>query len=366
MSAATTTIYVNGKFLAQAMTGVQRFAYGLVQALDSYLEGQALSCRVVVLLPPGGREITGLRFIQQRRVGFSGVSLTLWEQLCLPLFARDGVLLCLSGSAPLLAAKCIPTIHDAAVFIHPAAYSCLFVFWYRLLFFWRGLCAPFVLTVSHSSADDLRRFIHSKAFRIIYNSAEHITAVAPDLQVLNRFSLQRGQYILAVGSKNPTKNFSRLIQAYSMLEGRKSMPLVIVGRVNPAVFGHEAAGVENDGVIWAGGVEDEALRSLYENAAFFVFPSLYEGFGIPPLEAMSCGCPVAASRIAAISEVCQDAVFYFDPGNVQEMATVMSQLRDDATLRDSLLSQGKRHSEHFSWDKSAAQLVAALREFDIV
>ena len=128
-----TTLYISGKFLRQRTTGVQRFARGLVQALDEELMRARTADRVVLLKPPAAQEIA-LRFIEQRTCGTSIRSLNLWEQTALPWAARDGTLLCLSGSAPLLGGRRVPTIHDAALYLHGQAYSRPFAAWYHLLF----------------------------------------------------------------------------------------------------------------------------------------------------------------------------------------------------------------------------------------
>ena len=102
------------------------------------------------------------------------------------------------------------------------------------------------------------------------------------------------------------------------------------------------------------------LKALYEHAAGLVFPSLYEGFGLPPLEAMACGCPVAASSSASIPEVCSDAVIYFDPLSIEDMTNAMQRLLDDEPLRERLRANGAAHWRQFRWERSAAWLMQQL------
>ncbi|MFG6456929.1 glycosyltransferase family 4 protein [Roseateles sp. BYS96W] len=359
-------IHLNGKFLAQRTTGVQRFARGVVTALDRSLQSTPCGQDVELLLPPAATPIEGLQVIRQRVIGMPGRSLTAWEQLELPRRARGGTLLCLSGSAPFFAGDCLPTIHDAAVYRYPQAYSRPFVTWYRLLFARRARRSPLVLTVSESSARDLAPHLPRTTFRVVPNSAEHITAQLADTSVLERLQLSPRGFLLAVGSLNPTKNFGRLIKAYATSALADRLPLVIVGAVNRDVFRADGPVADHPNVRWAGPVPDGQLRALYEAAAAFVFPSLYEGFGIPPLEAMRCGCPVVASRASSIPEVCGDAADYFDPLDPSAMIAAIVALLDDPARRQALVSRGLTRADAFSWDHAAERLRDALAEFRFI
>jgi len=300
--------------------------------------------------------------IEQRTCGSPGRSLTWWEQVELPFQCRDGELLCFSGSAPFFARNCIPTIHDAAVFLQPHAYSRKFVAWYRMLFRRLSRRSPFILTVSKSAASDLAQFLPGSEFRIVYNAAEHIVQIGPDKSILKQHQLLGRRYILAVGSLNPTKNFNVLIQAYRKAGFDANVPLVIVGAVNGSVFNGSGVSTVDESIIWAGGVSDAQLRTLYENATLFAFPSLYEGFGIPPLESMTCGCPVVASSASSIPEICGDAALYFPPLDIAAVAASLQRVLNDEALRQELISKGYQRSECFSWQHSAEQLRSCLIE----
>jgi glycosyltransferase involved in cell wall biosynthesis len=359
-------IYINGKFVAQRMTGVQRFAFGVVEALDRSLQSQPSSCKFELLLPPSAEPINGLTSINQRHVGCFIRSLTAWEQIILPVYAADGALLCLSGSAPFFVRNCIPTIHDAAVFMYPQAYSRTFVTWYRTLFAHRAKKSRFVLTVSKASARDLASYLPSIAFRIVPNSAEHITREPSDQSVIDAFQLLPERYLLAVGSLNPTKNFTLLLKAYLSSKFSEQFPLVIVGAINKDVFRSVGDIPHCNNVLWLGPVPDAQLRALYEHAAVFVFPSLYEGFGIPPLEAMICGCPVVASNSSSIPEVCGDAALYFDPCDQWALKSAIQSLLTNNLSRSNLIENGRRRARYYSWDISAKRLRTALTEFQFV
>ncbi len=360
------TIYINGKFLAQRTTGVQRFARGVLSALERSLQVTPCSHKFELLLPPSATPIPGVHLIRQRLVGRPGRSLTAWEQLDLPGHTRGGTLVCLSGSAPLLVSNCVPTIHDAAIYRYPNAYSRFFVVWYKLLFALSAKRSPLVLTVSESSARDLEPRLPRTAYRVVPNSAEHITDQIPDTSVLSRLELTSGRYLLAVGSLNPTKNFSLLINAYRRSSLVDQFPLVIVGAINRDVFSINSEDVDHPNVRWAGSIPDSHLRALYENAAVFIFPSLYEGFGIPPLEAMLCGCPVVASSASSIPEICGDAAQYFSSNNPNEMLASIQFVLENDVHRKSLVEKGRQRANQFSWDISAIRLRSALAEFGFI
>lgn len=359
-------IYINGKFLNQRMTGVQRFAVNIIKALDQILQESPCASDFEILLPPNAKPVDQLKVIRQRHVGYCKKSLTIWEQLELPIHTSDGTLLCLTGSAPFFVRSCIPTIHDAAVYIHPNAYSRMFVAWYKILFKRRASHSPVVLTVSKSSSDDLTKFLPSTNFRIIYNSAEHINCVNSDTNIINHLKLKPRGFLLAVGSLNKNKNFTSLIHAYSNSTLPDHIPLVIVGGVNKEIFRNESLAPDNTSVIWAGSVTDSQLRALYEKAALFIFPSIYEGFGIPPLEAMYCGCPVLASNASSIPEVCGNAAAYFDAKNTESITfSILSVLENDM-YRETLISRGYKQARSYSWVKSANSIRDALIEFKYI
>jgi glycosyltransferase involved in cell wall biosynthesis len=349
------TIYLNGKFTAQRTTGVQRVAAQLVTALDARVSGRW------VMLCPAGAQLPELRHIETRVVGPSGMPLVLWEQCLLPWAARDGVLLNLAGAAPALARRQVCMLHDAAVFDHPEGYTRSFTAWYRWLFRRVARKALALLTVSNFSRERLAMHLHVDAsrFALVPNGADHLDAVEPDDTVLDRHGLRGQRFLLAVGSDNPTKNHAALLAAFAALSDQSGLRLVMAGGRNAAVFAdrlHEPV----PGVTRIGQVGDAQLKSLYGHALALVFPSLYEGFGLPPLEAMACGCAVAASHAASLPEVCGSAALYFDPLDADSIAAALRRLSGDADLRRSLRAAGARHAAGYPWSASAAALLAAL------
>ena len=357
------TVFINGKFVAQRMTGVQRVAHNLVLALDRRLafDDASAATRWVLLCPPG-HPLPELREIEVRVIGHAGWPLHLWEQFSLPRAARTGLLLNLAGSAPAWAGPQVCTFHDAAVFDQPQSYGFLFRHWYRMLFRRLARRVPLVLTVSEFSRERLQAVlgVSGGRLRVIGAGAEHLLAVDADERVLRDCGVQRGRFFVAVGSLHPGKNLGTLVRAFAKLAGA-GLFLVIAGAQDRRVFGAAASPQRSDGVVLAGPLGDAALRALYENALALVFPSTYEGFGLPPLEAMSCDCPVAAAQAASIPEVCGEAALYFDPRSVEQIAAAMQLLLDDAPLRRRLIDAGRERARAFTWDGAAARLQQHLQ-----
>jgi glycosyltransferase involved in cell wall biosynthesis len=361
-------IYINGKFFGQATTGAQRFATEMVLALDSLLAGgsEVRSCDFVLLVPVGvGERVPPLKKI--RIVEVCGFKSHLWEQISLPVFVRGAFLINLSGSAPLLKWKQIFTIFDAAIFDFPQAYSKIFLMWYYFLFGAQVRFCYSLVTISRYSRDRLCLHLNVKPerFELIPCGADHICRIESDDSILEKYGLQRNSYLLAVGSANPSKNFSALIKAFSDLEDHESIRLVVVGGSNPAVFVEQNV-IDNFHIVRTGRVDDSQLKALYTHARGFVFPSLYEGFGIPPLEAMTCGCPVIASNLNSIHEVCGDAIGYFDPTSIDSMKIALKRIIGDSSWREWLRAAGRDKVKKYTWEAAAVQLLRHLKRIDII
>jgi len=353
-------MYLNGKFVAQRTTGVQRVASCLLAAIDHVLPREA----DWVLLCPPGHPAPALKAIRVREVGWRGQSLHLWEQVSLPLAARDGRLVSLAGSAPLLARRASAMIHDAAVFDRPEAYAPLFRAWYRFLFRQLALRGAQLLTVSAFSRRRLAHALHvdERRIAVIPEGSDHLAGVAPDEGVLARLGLRSGDFLLAVASDNPTKNLPALVAAFGRRGVASPGYLVIAGGRNERVFAAARGGDDPPGVVRTGPVSDAELKALYGHATALLFPSTYEGFGLPPLEAMACGCPVGAANAAAIPEVCGDAALYFDPSSVEAMTASLVRLGSDGPMRESLRARGRARAASFRWIDAAQTLLATLAE----
>ncbi len=349
------SITVNGRFLSQPITGVQRYAYELLTALDILLSTGALEpIPVTVLVPTDAGELPSWSFLRIRKTGrFTG---QLWEQLDLPLHGHDSLLFTPCGGAPIVHKRHVITIHDAGPFSTPQAYSAAYRNYYKTLQKILTYTAAHVITVSEFSRQELIRHLRIPDRKISYTwlSGEHIFRRDADEAVLGKHALQPGRYILAVGSKNFNKNLRGVMQA-SAQPFLSDVCFAIAGGSNRRVFtdsAHSSRGIKNLGF-----VTDAELRALYENAACFVFPSFYEGFGLPPLEALTVGCPVVVSRTASLPEVFGNAAVYCDPHSPEDIARQISLvLRGGHGSRESLVA----YAAGFTWQRCARETWSIL------
>ena len=349
------SISVNGRFLAQPVTGVQRYAHELLSALDFLRRSGALEeIPITILVPPGAKNLPSWTSFRIQQAGrFSG---QLWEQIDLPVHARGSLLFTPCGGAPVVYPYHVITIHDAGPFSTPHAYTASYGTYYRWLQRILSRRALHILTVSDFSRTELIRTLKVPETRITrtWLSGEHILRCGKDDTILGRNKLIRGRYVLAVSSRNPNKNVEGLARAFQSL-GLSDVTLVVAGGSNASVFGQSRSSFS--GARETGTVTDPELRSLYENAGCFVFPSFYEGFGLPPLEALTIGCPVVVSRAASLPEVFGDAVTYCDPHSPNDIARQISRVMNGEHPDRGV---ALRHASRFTWEQCARETWSVL------
>jgi glycosyltransferase involved in cell wall biosynthesis len=168
-----------------------------------------------------------------------------------------------------------------------------------------------------------------------------------------------GEYVLVLGESRAYKNLGGVLRAFARVR-EAGLTLAVAGRVGDDAPRLAASLGIAPRVRFLGGVDDETLADLYAAARAFVFPSFHEGFGIPPLEAMACGCPVVASRAASIPEVCGDGALYVDPADGEEIADALARVATDDTLRGEMRGRGLARAAGFSYDAAADAVAAVL------
>lgn len=346
-------VSVNSRFRTRNITGVERFATEVVDRLQK-------------------RDGISLEEIRPE-TPLAGLRGHWWEQWNLPRSVRDdSVLFSPCNTGPLAVKKQLVVIHDAAVWDCPEAFSKQFGTLYRQLLPRLAKRVASVATVSEFSRGRLAHHlgISEEKIQVLGNAAGGGFVPPPEKGV------RSSSTILCVGSLDPRKNFNRLVEAWIQLADSDRLPenarLEIIGSANPTNFSSFEA-KDAPGISWLGRVSDEELVRHYQSATAFVFPSFYEGFGLPPLEAMACGCPVLLSNAASLPEVggaefnggtgdgSLGAARYFDPLSVNEIASSISRIfeSDEASL--SQMSQNAiDHAAQFSWDRVADRTSESL------
>jgi glycosyltransferase involved in cell wall biosynthesis len=349
-------IAINGRFLTQRSSGVQRFAMEAIKAIDTLLDADyaALKGHIEIVAPRKARDFP-LKNIPLRRVGIA--SGYFWEQIEFPLHAAGRLLLNLCMLGPLIARHQLVVVHDATVRALPENFSARFRAAYNFLI--PRLCkrADLVVTVSEFSRREIgaRYGADVEAMPVCFEGGDHIAAVAADLGVLDRLGLTGRKFFLGVGVDSSNKNIGPVVAAFAKAKFADTT-LVLTGARDPRVFG-QIAQIHSDGVRMVGFISDAELRALYEHALALVFPSTYEGFGLPPLEAMTCGCPVIISEQPALLEVCGDAALHCRADDTDAILRHMQALHADPALRADHAAAGQLRARRFTWAATARFLL---------
>lgn len=351
-------VTINGRFLDTTMTGVQRYAWEIVQAIDRLAAaGDAAASGMIFELarPANGTPPVPLRAVVERRLGRQGGYF--WEQVTLPRMARGRRLLNLANVGPLAHSDAILCVHDAHVWLVPEAFSPTFRRYYRAVL-------PRLLrrslqwtTVSRYSEAQLLRFgaAMRPADAVIGNAVGALPQLPPSAPWLPGATLPE-RYVFALGSAAAHKNFALLERIRPALAAA-GLAVLIAGGDDRAIF------ARNDGaeMLRVGRVNDHELAWLYRNATCFVFPSRYEGFGIPPLEAMACDCPVVAAHSSALPEVLGDAPIWCAPDDADGWIDAVARLATDPVARAAAIERGRRQAALYSWEDGARRYLQLLR-----
>ena len=365
-------IGINGRFLVAKQTGVQRAAYNLLCTLvkidreneyfiftgEKQLDNPNWDYPNVQVVPSVIREGESFRN-------------HFWEQFTLPRLAKTykvDILHSPANMAPLLyKGRSIVHIHDLCFVVNPQWYSFSFHTLYNFVIPRLARRATKVITNSNNSRNDLLQFcnVPAESVSLIYWAVDDMFIKERSVPSVGG-GISHKDYILYVGSLEPRKNIRALVEAYERL--RESDPeiktkLILIGGESP-LFGEVRLNAKNfkDDVIFKGFVDDPTLREFYRKASLVVYPSLYEGFGLPPLEAMASGTPVVTSNTSSIPEVVGDAALMVNPYDTTQLAQTMGLVLRDQDLREQLIERGRQQVERFNWYRVARNLLAIYYE----
>jgi len=355
---------INGKFLTAGPTGVHRVAEQLLRQLANHRSelAEVFDESPRLIAPPNLTGKIPHVFDVERNGIFRG---QLWEQFDLPRLSRRDLLLNLCNLGPVASRSAITMIHDAQVFLTSESYSWAFANWYRQVLPAIGLRHARILTVSEFSASQLVRFgvARREQISVIPNGVDHLLGYDPRPEILGRLNLEKRRFVVGLATVQAHKNIGLLLKAFAT-PALAHLKLVLVGAARRPEFeplGH----IVPANVEFAGRVSDGELRALLEAALCVGFPSTTEGFGLPPLEGMSLGCPAIMAPCGALTEVGGDAALFASPDEPGQWAHIIRKLMDEPSYWAAYSRAGLERASQFTWKRAGERLVKIVKEVAI-
>jgi glycosyltransferase involved in cell wall biosynthesis len=350
---ARTPVVVNGRFLTQEVSGVQRYAYEVTKRLASMPD-----LEVRVAAPRGTPDSARAGSLPVQRAGrFAG---HLWEQLELPRMAKGCILVSLGNTGPLAVRPQLVVMHDAAVRAFPTSYSAPFRFFYRAMQPRLARRVADVVTDSEFSASELQRFGIAQSAHPIPAGVDHLHLASDalnDAATLTRLGLSGKSFVLIVGNRHAAKNLAVIERAMDSL-GAEGIIAVVVGSVADGTTGSAKPCTPH--TLYTGRLADSELSTLYSHALATLAPSKYEGFGLTPLEAMRAGSPVIAADIPVVREVCGDGPLYFDPDDDAALTEIVRRVRTERNERAQRIAIGRQIAARYTWDATAHAIAGRI------
>lgn len=321
-------------------TGVENYAYNILKNLQNSIDLNI------------SKPITNNRYFSN-----------LWSLLIL-IFKKGDIVFYPTMFVPLFKfgnKKVVTTIHDIAFITQTKTFSIFFQFYYKFLIKRVIKKADRIITVSNFSKKEIERYFPKSIDKInvIYLGCDSIFRPMNNIEKKNQ--------ILYVGSLNERKNFIGVLKAFDLLN-KNEYKLVIVGNFFGTFnLSNEAQeyinrAKNNPNIEFKQGVSNEELVKIYNQSKIFLFPSFYEGFGLPVLEAISCGTPVICSNVSSLPEVGGDAVIYCNPYDVDDIKNKIELVLNDENLQTEMIQKGLNRSKLFSWEKSAQGHIKIFKE----
>ena len=355
-------VVINATEVGRQRGGNESYLTGLIGGLAEVDQ----SVRVDLLTCDWGRAIHLPAAFRQVDVGaYRRLPFFLWQQTATLRRLKADWYVSTFFLPPVIPCRGAVLVHDLSFRAHPEYFPPTVALYMRFL---TGLAvrqADRLVVLSEFTLRELARF-HPPAVNkaiVVYPGVDRTFCPAPQVQddgTLRKYGLAPG-YILAIGNIHPRKNLARLLDAYLRLKAnRESAPPMVWGGLSRWESGELLKRARSAGVILPGFIAPEDLPVLYRQAEMLVYPSLYEGFGLPPIEAMACGTPVIASATTGLPEAVGGAGLMVDPTRVEELSAAMVQLLDDASLRQGLRQAGIERARELTWSRTAQRLLASL------
>jgi glycosyltransferase involved in cell wall biosynthesis len=264
--------------------------------------------------------------------------------------------------------KLVLTIHDLTPLLFPDIFSRKARIYMKTMIWLSKFRADKIITVSQNTKDDLVEMFNynPNKIKVIYNGVDSSYKLIDNKKLISEINNKYNtgeNFLLYVGNIKPHKNIPVLLKALSNID--KQNKLVIVGKRDKAydeIFDIIDQNNLKDRIIFTGFVPDEDLILLYNAAALFVYPSLYEGFGLPPLEAMACGTPVITSNVSSLPEVVGDAAITVDPHNIKELSKKINKILSNKDLQNKMIQRGIERAKQFTWDKTARETIKVYED----
>lgn len=340
-------LLINGHFRQQRITGVQRYGHEIIAQFD--------------------KKDIPYSWVLSPKTLPSDVLRQLWMQSFMPLKVPKGKLLWSpTNIGPVLCENQVLTLHDIADQIHPEWFDDKYVQWRKIILPRLLKRVRRIITVSHfSRASIIERFPQTQGkIEVIYNGVctNHFYPRSEDeINILKRTLNLQKPFVLSVGSFDSRKNLNGLIKAWQMLPGwvHKEMDLVIAGAPAPK-FSFRHGKNYKESVRFIGYVNDEQLPALYSAAQIFVYPSLFEGFGLPVLEAMACSTAVVTSNTTSLKELADHRALSVSPHEPEAIAEAVKTLLERNIVRKQYAAKGQNYANTFGWDKTAVQTKKVL------
>lgn len=341
-----------------------------LKTIDNLLKLSQFEHEYIILIQNDDKEVIDL--LKQNNIKIKCVNASIFrrllfrillEQLYIPyliLKHKVDLVHSLHYSYPLFRfwAKCIVTIHDLTFFLYPEVHTKIKCYYFKTFIKWNAYSKNELICVSESTANDLISYFPSckKRVHIIPLAVEDIPLISLS-SVRKRLNIP-SHYILFIGTLEPRKNLVSLIRAYSLITDKVELSLVIVGKKGwfyESIFDEVKQNNIEEKVYFTGFVTEEEKYALLGNCEVFIYPSLYEGFGLPVLEALKLAKPVITSNVSSMPEVAGNAALLVNPKSVSDISKALLMLITDEELKNNLKSKAKKQASFFSWEKTAKQ-----------